>query len=386
MNANMKSQLRIALVIKTYGLEYDDRVRKEILTIQKLFPQISFKIYALLPENKEVEGITDYNIPYKTIFIPARDKYKPAQKPILKAYQFYKAVRSELVLYDAVWVANVDPFFIPFLMRHKRILWDLHELPMGIFNNWPMLQILRYTFNRCKVVLHANPQRADYLESKGVIDNRSKHIALRNYPNFNDVDKEHDDVFQSFIEWKKARTCVYLQGLTEDRRAAYESIAAVLRHNDLVAVVVGKMHIESMNRLCQEFGEATLNNRVHFVGRIPQLKIPQYVAESHLSLIFYKNVSPNNYYCEANRFYQSVILGLPVVVGNNPPMKEIIERYGFGVVIDDDGCNIDKISEGITDVITNYNTYKANIVKNRKMLTWDSQEKTMQKIVNTLFS
>lgn len=382
----MKNEVNMALVIKTNGLEYDDRVRKEVLSVQKLFPEVRFTIYVMLPDNKESSGFTEYGVPYKTIYIPARDKYKSAQKILLKAYQFYRAVKSELMSYDAIWVANEEVFFIPFLLHHKHILWDLHELPLSLLKNMPMRYLLRYTFNRCKVVLHANPQRIDYLYSKGVIGKRTINIALRNYPNFNDIDKDYDEIFQHFQCWKKGRKCVYLQGLTEDRRAAYESIAAVLRHNDLVAVVIGKMHVESMDRLRQEYGEATLSHRVHFVGRIPQLKIPQYVAESHLSLVFYKNVSPNNYYCEANRFYQSVILGLPVVVGNNPPMKEIVERNGFGVVIDDDGCNIDKISEGINDVIENYDYYKTNIDKNKHVLIWDSQEEVIRKIVLSLYS
>lgn len=376
---------KIALVIKTEGLEYDDRVRKEILTVQKLFPNVCFKIFAMLPENKEEEGITRYNVPYKSIYIPARDKYPSATKTTLKAWQFYQAVKKEVMNYDAVWVANVDAAFVPMFLPHKRILWDLHELPLQFTGNWPMKQLLRRTFNRCKIVLHANPQRADYLNSLGVIKNKSKHIAVRNYPNFDDVDSERDETFNNFLKWKGERKCVYLQGLSEERRAAYESVAAVLKQGDLAAVVVGRMFPDSLERLKKDFGEDILKERILFVGKIAQLKIPQYVAECQISLVFYKNVQPNNWYCEANRFYQSVILGLPVVTGNNPSMKELVDKFGFGVSIDDDGGNIEKIVEAMNQILKNYDQYHKNTIANRYNLLWDNQEGVIKGIIEKLF-
>ena len=67
-------------------------------------------------------------------------------------------------------------------------------------------------------------------------------------------------------------------------------------------------------------------------------------------------------------------------------MKEIVEKYGFGVVIDDDGCNINKISDGINDIIEKYDYYKTNIDKNKQVLIWDSQEEIIRKIMKSLCS
>lgn len=376
---------KIALVIKTEGLEYDDRIRKEIISIRKLFPDIQFKIFAMLEENQIKEGFTNYGIPYKSVYIPARDKYPSAAKTTLKAYQFYKAVRKEIKGYDAIWVAEIEAVFIPLLLHHKRILWDLHELPLLFTSSWLKRKLLRYIFNRCKVVVHANPQRLGYLENIGVVANKSKHFSLRNYPNFDDKDESYDETYNNFIKWKGNRKCVYLQGLANESRAAYESVAAVLSINDLAAVVVGKMCSESIVKLRRDFGEDALNERILFIGRISQLKIPQYVAECCVSMVFYKNVQPNNWYCEANRFYQSVILGLPVVTGNNPSIKELVDKYEFGISIDDDGCNVEKIVAGLDEIMKNYNFYRQNTIKYRDRLLWDNQEEEIKSIVDRLF-
>lgn len=380
----MEKEIKIAIVIKTMGLEYDDRVRKEILTIEKLFPNISFKIFAMLPDNKTWEGVTEYGVPFKSVYIPARDKYSSAKKVYLKAYQFYKAVKKDLDAFDIVWAANIDASFVPLLYNSKRIVWDLHELPTPYLSNGIKKWILKYIFRRCKILIHANPQRLNYLESIGVIDDKSKHYSIRNYPNFEDVDKEFDETYIKFVEWRANRKCVYLQGLNNSGRAAYESVVAILQMSDLVAVVVGGYDNEAKSRLVYEYGSETLSKRILFVGKIAQLKIPQYMKECYMSLVFYKNIRPNNYYCEANRFYQAVMMGLPVVVGSNPPMKEIVDQYGFGISIADDGGNIEKIKDGITIIINNYDKYKTNVTSNSKILSWDSQESYIINMINKI--
>lgn len=377
------NEKRIAVAIKTEGLDYDDRIRKEILTIQKLFPNVKFKIFAMLPENREYEGVTSYGIPFKAIYLPSREKYPSAKKILIKTLEFYKVIKKDIESFDAVWCGDYHSVAIALLCKGKPVLWDLHELPTMLLGNGLKKMVLRKVFHNCKVVLHANPQRIGYLQSQGCIEDPQKHYAIRNYPNFEDRDSVFDEAYYQFVRWKGNKTCAYLQGLTNDSRAAYESVAAVMTIQDLAAVVVGKFDDNSKKRLEKEFGNR-LFDRIYFVGKIPQLKIPQYVEQCKLSLVFYKNVRPNNFFCEANRFYQSVIMGLPVVVGNNPSMKDIVEQYGFGVSIDDDGNNVGKIVNGINQVLNQYDEFHRNTKTYREKLLWDNQEDLIKEIVKKL--
>ncbi len=376
---------KIALVIKTEGLEFDDRVRKEILSVQRLFPNIKFKIFAMLPDNKEAEGLTGYGVPYKSLFIPAREKYPSATKVYLKGWQFYKAIKKDLKAFDAVWVANVDAFFVTTFVKTKHLLWDLHELPYELFGSAWKRMLLKYTLRRCNVVLHANSQRAEYMKSINLIDDATKHFALRNYPDFTDSDFRNDETFGQFMIWKGNRKCVYLQGLSGDGRAAYESISAVMRYKELIAIVIGGFNNDIKERLQNDYGQ-NLNDRIRFIGKIPQLQIPYYVEQCFMTLVFYKNIRPNNWYCEANRFYQAVIMGLPVVVGNNPSMRELVQKYKFGVSIDDDGRDVEKIEAGIADVMENYEVYRQNVLTYRHLLVWDNQDEIIKEIINKLFN
>lgn len=375
-------QYRIAMVL--YGdLKYDDRVRKEVLTIQRLYPNISFKLFVMYPDNRDVGGLTEYGVPYKSIHSKVREKYPSNTHLAEKAFDFFKIVKKEVKGYDAIWCADPETALIAAFIKTKSLLWDLHELPVALMNNFWGKFILRRIFRRCSVVAHANPQRIDYLENIGCLKNRSKHYAIRNYSQFED-DTIYDEKYSDFLAWKQNRKCIYLQGLTGPDRADYESISAVLSFRDLVAVVVGRFDTNTKERLRQKYSDKVLNERVFFVGAISQMSIPQYIKQCYSTLIFYKNVSPNNYLCEANRLYQSVTLGLPVVVGNNPSMRELVEMYNFGTVAQTDGNDQEAIALALKKVIENRMSYMKSIENNKHFIKWEQQDDLFKQVVNML--
>lgn len=375
-------QYKIALVIKT-NLEYDDRVRKEVLTIQNLFPNIKFKLFPLYDDNRLEEGVCSYGVPYKTVHLKTRETSAKSSHLFLKALDFYKSVKNDIKDYDAIWCADPETCMIVLLARCHNIVWDLHELPTAFLGNFVMKYFLKFLFSKCNVIVHANQARIDYLESKGVVKNKSKHYFLRNYPNFGDVSSEFDSAFYSFMEWKKGRKCIYLQGLNGEGRCAYESICAVLNLPELCAVVVGNFDQKIKTKLLSEYND--LEERIRFIGKIEQQKTPQYIKESIMSIVLYKNIGPNNWYCEANRCYQSIIMGIPVVVGNNPTMKTLIDKYGFGICIDSDGSDINKITKGLSSVIDNYDWYLENNNYYRSQILWDNQNPIIINIIKDLF-
>ena len=105
-----------------------------------------------------------------------------------------------------------------------------------------------------------------------------------------------------------------------------------------------------------------------------------------MSLVFYKNTSPNNYYCEANRLYQSIVNGIPVVVGNNPTMKYLVEKYNIGISIDSDGSDYVMIVKAIEEIINNYSSFKVNVMQNKSHLNWESQHTSIIMIMEDLLN
>ena len=81
------------------------------------------------------------------------------------------------------------------------------------------------------------------------------------------------------------------------------------------------------------------------------------------------------------RLFLNIINGNPAVVGNNPPMKEIVEGYGVGVCAETDGSEQDKIIEAIKKLLYNLKEYEANIDKAKSQWFWNVQERTIKNLV-----
>lgn len=375
-------EYKVALVLYTSGLDYDDRIRKEILTIQKYYPNIKFKIFAVDSNNREESGVTSYGVEYRIPYLKSRDKYKSGSSTYIKAWDFYKSIKRDLKQFDAVWCADVETFLFALLLKNKPILWDLHELPTIFMKSWWKKMLFRFAERRVKIMLHANEPRLNYLSSIGLVKHLDKQFVLRNYPDFNEIDSEYDDTYFSFIEWLGNDKCVYLQSIVSTDRADEESLGAVLAVPQLKAVVVGRIGNGRMARFEELFGKETLAQRVFFAGQQKQLKTPQYIRKCIMSLVFYKNTSMNNWYCEPNRLFQNIINGNPVVVGNNPTMIDVVEKSGVGVCANTDGSDRDEIVAAIQQVLSNMDSLKENLKASDGKWLWSSQDDIIKHIVD----
>lgn len=380
---NENKTYKVALVLYTQGIDYDDRIRKEILSIQKLYSNVSFKIFAVEPQNREEEGVSSYGVPYRIPYLKSRNKYTSGTHTLAKAWDFYKSIKNDLTKYDAVWCADPETFIFILMLHGKPLAWDLHELPIAFMGNPVMRLLFRYLEKKSTVMIHANEPRLKYLQKIGMIKYPQKQFYLRNYPQFNEIDSDYDETYEKFIAWKGDDKCVYLQGLMGEKRADVESIGAVLSIPGLKAVVIGKIIPDRMKIFESKYGKKELLERIFFTGQLKQLKTPQYIKQCFMSLVFYKNSTPNNWYCEPNRLFQNVINGNPVVVGNNPPMKEFVEENHFGISVDTDGSDMFKIVEGMKYVMSNYDSMKKSLSNVSDKLLWNSQESTIRKIVDT---
>lgn len=376
-----EKKYEIALVLYTSGLDYDDRIRKEILSIQKLYPNVSFKIFAVDNKNREESGVTSYGIPYRIPFLKTRVKYPSGTHTLEKGLDFYRAVKNDLKSYKYIWFADWQIFPFILFLRGKTMLWDLHELPMQFMSKPYMRWLFKILQRKVRVMIHANKPRKDYLESLGLIVYPDRQFILRNYPDFNEIDSEYDETYLRFVEWLGEDKCVYLQGITGDSRADVESLGSVLEVEGLKAVVLGFILPERMKLFEEKFGKQILAERVFFAGQQKQLKTPQYIRKCHLCLVFYKNTSMNNWYCEPNRLFQNIVNGNPVVVGSNPPMKEVVENYGVGVCAETDGRDESKIVSAIENTLDNYGEIKNNLQRYQDVWMWPSQEGTIKRVV-----
>lgn len=359
--------MKIAFVARTKGLEYDDRIRKECISLSK---KNQIVIFTNFEDNRAEEGVTSYGIAYRSFRLATRDKLPSAKYLFIKAFEFYLKLYPILRQFDVVWAHEEYTFMFPLFARRNRCIWDLHEIPFR-FEKKGMRNVFGFIERKSKKIIHANNYRITYLKKEGVIKDLSAHAFIRNLPDEKFLESTGvDPNYQSFREWLNGSDYAYLQGLTVPRRYPFNTVEAIMRTLNLKAIVVGNFDKKAHQKLKEKYGN-TLNDKIYFAGLVNQLDIPAYLKDASFSIVLYDTKTPNNRYCEPNRLYQSIVLKVPVIVGCNEPMREIVDVGNYGINLSSDGGDLDEVVNAIIKLLKDHEYYSRNAAQAVNEFLWD---------------
>ena len=355
----------IAVVVKSAGIEYDDRVRKVSLALSRHF---YVKIFIVQDDNSECEGKTSYGIDYESIKLKLRDRLPQAKFLVLKTLEYYFKVVKRIKGFDYYWYNEEKTFLFPLLAPSNQIfVWDQHEIPM-LFCHGFKRKLFNMIEKKCRLMFHANPQRIDYLMSIGLLKEPQKHRFIHNYP-----DKECvmssllPPCYEEFKAWLNNSEYVYLQGLNSSKRKPFNSVCAVLDNTDFKVFVAGYFEEGEKRRLLEKY--PALTERVFFAGLVPQLTIPSILREAKFTIVLYETATPNNKYCEANRMYQAMAMGVPLIVGENPSMADVVHGT-YGIALKSDGSELSELNQAVKDITRNLNHYRNNCLAHSNDYLW----------------
>ena len=372
---------KIAFILLTNGLEYDDRVRKEIRSIQTVIDDVEIKIFGFHWDNREESGVLSYGIPYQLVPLRLRGGKKDAFHLALKEYSMYRQMKILTKDFDILWIIN-DQFVLFPILSDKKIVYDMHEVPVLVTGSKIKNAFFHQVEKNCPVFIHANEQRIEYLRNKGIIKDVEKHLVLHNYSDREWISHKDDKAssYRKFEEWLSGNEYIYIQGINTQKRYPMETLSAVMETKRMRAVVIGRVEDGVMKELEAKYPD--LHEWIYFTGQIVQSETASFIANCSFSIVFYTTDSPNNKYCEPNRMFQSLALGRPVLVGNNPPMKEIVEKLRCGVVLNSDGRNVDDNINGINKMIDKYEEYQSEAEKTSSTFTWEEQNEVIRRALS----
>jgi glycosyltransferase involved in cell wall biosynthesis len=369
---------KILMLVRTSGLEYDDRIRKEILTLHRL--GYSVQVLANYVDNRSEKGKTFDGVPFKVYSLITR-KFLPSGKFLpIKMLEFWLRVLLENLFarFDFVWV-HEEYMALNILIKPVRgkYIFDLHELPERLIANEKMMSLYRRIEVKCHKLIVANEDRLIYMNELGIIKDLSKYCILNNFPDRVFLDIPIENLPSPVLTKLDNKPYLLMQGGGHFSRYPIEILSAIKRNGKFMAIIVGPISKEVENTIENEFDDL-----VYLTGYVKQLELPKYIDNSWASIIFYAHTDFNNFYCEPNRLYQALNRGIPVIVGNNPPMSKIVENTGSGVVLNTDGSNVDVIIEGINQLEVEYTNRKDCASKNRLNFIWENQEKIFKDILS----
>lgn len=125
---------------------------------------------------------------------------------------------------------------------------------------------------------------------------------------------------------------LYVGGIKADK-GIEEGIKAMGYIDNCVFVIMGFDHgfKEQFRQLAEEVG---VEDRIKFAPPVPPEQVVKWVASADIGLVCIQGKGLSFYYSVAQKLWECLMAELPVVVNDLPEMRQLVEHYQVGLVIE----------------------------------------------------
>ena len=143
-----------------------------------------------------------------------------------------------------------------------------------------------------------------------------------------------------------------------------------------ILVLVGKGDIS--NKIEKLIVSNQLDNKVKMLGEVPYEKLYSYTIQADLGLSLEEDAGLNYRYALPNKLFNYIHAHIPVLVSNLPEMKNLVNNYQVGEVID--SYNPKDIAEKIKNMLesNNYSRWVKNCKKTTLELNWENEKQVIK--------
>ncbi len=335
-------------IISFSDLKCDPRVRRQINSLKD-----KYKIVTLGLKKSEINGITEFVLPSKRsslskirsritfiialIFKNLYYEYIELKYPINSIFKILPEKKFDLVIAN-----GLDALIIADRIAYKynaKILFDAHEYePMRIEGQlFDILFINRYKEFLCRKYIPST----EYITtvSSGIANVFNKNYSVNpevilNVPKYKKINlKKVNSNHINLIHHGLAHPSRNLENLI--------NLMPFLEERFYLTFMLVKRNINYFNYL-KELSDRICPGRIAFREPVPFYEIIPTISEYDIELIIYGSNSVNIIHALPNKFFESIMAGLALVIGPSPEMKNIVEKYNCGLV--SNSCNTTEIA------------------------------------------
>ena len=333
MGSKAIGSTRILVVVKN-DLVTDARVHKVCTSLHRKGYQVC------LVGHLQVNGKSPMlNRPYAT----HRFRIWRAKGPLAYA-EFNIRLLWELLFrrFDLVLSNDTDSLpacYVASRLKRKNLVFDAHELfpELPEVVDRPRIQYawkkiedllfphLRYCYTVCQSI-------ADYYHTKYDIPMK----VVRNIPWAATEELEENaltiaECTENELSLEKKTKGLLYQGAVNVGRGVDWLIQAMPYLPECQLVVCGGGDLlEAMKQLTKNLN---LNDRVTFMGRVPQEELARYTAEADAGFVLLEKMGLSYYYALPNRIFDYMRYGVPVLATDFPEIARIVEESHCGTLL-----------------------------------------------------
>jgi len=171
----------------------------------------------------------------------------------------------------------------------------------------------------------------------------------------------------------KHKTVLY-QGVLNPGRGLKPMIKALHLLDNVALIIIGYGKVT--DELIQFAKDELLENRVHFLGRIPHEELPNYTKLAHIGMVLEEPLGLSFEFSLPNKLFDYMHAELPIICGNLPEIKRVVKAYKVGVVVEDYAP--ETIAKAIKELLNNtelYQQIKQSQQKAKNVFCWGKEQR-----------
>lgn len=315
----------------------------------------------------------------------------------LKIFRIYKTkfsllfyLQYNLILFKELLKAEAHVFFaedfytLPLVtffakLKSAKVFYNSREIYayIGGLHSRPHLQrvitsIERFFIKKADLVMTTGDMDSEFLEKFYTLP---KTLVVRNIPLYQKPTSKVD--FRKQYGIASDQLILLYQGIIIPGRGIPIIIEALAKIPDAVLLLLGDGdQKENYQNHAKKFG---VEDRVIFAGSFKQNELINYTAAADVGLSLIENISISYYHALPNKLFEYIMAELPVLSSNLPQMKNIVETYQVGEVI-----NLENQQE-LIDVLNKWSvdrkllvSYKINCLPASQELNWQAEYRRLR--------
>lgn len=317
-------------ILRSNPIRPDSRVEKEAWTLKKAGYEVQILAWDRDSNHSEEKGyisVADERIPitwlgYKAAFNEGIKSLRPYLKFQFAMRRWLKKHRKEI---DIIHACDFDTaFFSQKSIRKCRFIFDIFDFLYG--EPKTLLQRVVHKaqiaiINRADGTIICTEERQEQ-----IAEAHPKHlVVIHNTPFMAQLENESDLLFQS----KSNRIKIAYVGILAEQRLLSTIGKIVSRHHDVELHIGGFGTLEPLfQKLSCEF------DNIFYYGRIPYNQTLTLEKKCDIMTAIYNPSVENCRRAAPNKFYESLMLGKPVIMVRGTGMSSVVEQNDIGELIE----------------------------------------------------
>lgn len=364
------------IILRSNPVNPDSRVEKEAAALSDAGYNVHIVCWDRESNHSEAistiinDKIKISRLGFKASFGEGLKNIKPYLKFQFTMKSWLKKHKDE---YNYVHACDFDTAFFTqstVLRLHKKFVFDLFDFICGNPKNFMQKCVKKAQLkliNKSDATIICTEDRKKQIAGS----NPKKLVIIHNTP--------AEIPFENVKSKSKNISFVYV-GILQDFRLLKELVEYFSNHSEYTFNVGGFGIYEEL------FKEAaSKHENINFLGKIPYDKTLQLERESDIMLAIYDPSIENHIFAAPNKFYESLMLGKPVIMVKGTGMSNEVEENNIGITIE---YSLDGFDKGVNELISKKKEWKKmseaarNLYKTK--FTWDLMKSRLIDLYNNI--